>query len=147
MKVRIGSVLDTQTGVVYPSRVDCIKALGRDVAVPMLRDRRFKRLRIITMEDKKKAMYEQGEHACALAVIFLEATVRDIEIAARDGYTHDDFMDVVSSLQAMQEDLDGFISKIQEAGYYLDEQIELETLRHEFQLDIRADVKSMVQRL
>lgn len=147
MKVRIGSVLDTQTGVVYPSRVDCIKALGRDVAVPMLRDRRFKRLRIITMEDKKKAMYEQGEHACALAVIFLEATVRDIEIAAHDGYDHDDFMDVVSSLQAMQEDLDGFISKIQEAGYYLDEQIELETLRHEFQLDIRDDIKSMVQRL
>ena len=73
------------------------------------------------MEDKKKAMYEQGEHACALAVIFLEATVRDIEIAAHDGYDHDDFMDVVSSLQAMQEDLDGFISKIQEAGYYLDE--------------------------
>ena len=147
MKVRIGSVLDTQTGVVYPSRVDCIKALGRDVAVPMLRDRRFKRLRIITMEDKKKAMYEQGEHACALAVIFLEATVRDIEIAAHDGYTHDDFMDVVSSLRAIQEDLEGFILNIEEAGYDLDEQIEQETLRHEFQLDIREDIKSMVQRL
>jgi hypothetical protein len=139
--------LDTQTGVVYPSRVDCIKALGRDVAVPMLRDRRFKRLRVITMEDKKKAMCEQGERSCALAVIFLEATVRDIEIAAHGRYTHDDFMDVASSLRAIQEDLEGFILNIEEAGYYLDEQIELETLRNEFQLDIREDIKSMVQRL
>ena len=99
------------------------------------------------MEDKKKAMYEKGEHACALAVIFLEATVRDIEIAARDGYTHDDFIDVVSSLKALQQDLDGFISNIGEAGQYLGDQIDQETMRHEFQLDIRADIQSMVQRL
>ena len=143
----MGNVLDTQTGIVYSSRSACIEALGRDVAVPMLRDRRFKRLRIITMEDKKKAMYEKGEHACAMAVIFLEGTVRDIEIAARSGYTHDDFTDVVSSLKALQEDLDNFISNIGEAGQYLGDQIDQETMRHEFQLDIRADIQSMVQRL
>ena len=99
------------------------------------------------MDDKKKAMYEKGEHACALAVIFLEGTVRDIEIAARDGYTHDDFIDVVSSLKALQEDLDNFISDIREAGHYLGDQIELETMRHEFQIDRRDDINSMVQRL
>ena len=99
------------------------------------------------MDDKKKAMYEQGEHACALAVIFLEATVRDIEIAARDGYTHDDFIDVVSSLKALQQDLDGFISNIDETGQYLGDQIDQETMRHEFELDRRDDINSMVQRL
>ena len=147
LTVRVGNVLDTQTGIVYSSRSACIEALGRDVAVPMLRDRRFKRLRIITMEDKKKAMYEKGEHACAMAVIFLEGTVRDIEIAARSGYTHDDFTDVVSSLKALQEDLDNFIPHIREAGHYLGDQIELETMRHEFQIDRRDDIQSMVQRL
>ena len=99
------------------------------------------------MEDKKKAMYEKGEHACALAVIFLEATVRDIEIAARDGYSHDDFIDVVSSLTTLREDLDGFILNIGEAGHYLGDQIDQETMRHEFQLDRRDDINSMVQRL
>ena len=99
------------------------------------------------MDDKKKAMYEQGEHACALAVICLEATVRDIEIAAYDGYTHDNFIDVVSSLKTLQEDLDDFISNIHEAGHYLGDQIELETMRHEFQIDRAEDIKSMVQRL
>ena len=133
--------------MVYSSRSACIEALGRDVAVPMLRDRRFKRLRVITMTDKKKAMYEKGEHACALAVIFLEATVRDIEIAARSGYSHDDFIDVVSSLKALQQDLDGFISNVDEAGQYLGDQIDQETMRHEFQLDRRDDINSMVQRL
>ena len=68
------------------------------------------------MEDKKKAMYEKGEHACAMAVIFLEGTVRDIEIASRSGYSHDDFIDVVSSLKALQQVLDGFITNIDEAG-------------------------------
>ena len=147
LTVRIGNVLDTQTGIVYSSRSACIEALGRAVAVPMLRDKRFKRLRVITMDDKKKAMYEQGEHACAMAVIFLEGTVRDIEIAARSGYSHDDFIDVVSSLKALQQDLDGFISNIDEAGQYLGDQIERETLRHEFQIDRGDDIKSMVQRL
>ena len=147
LTVRVGNVLDTQTGIVYSSRSACIEALGRAVAVPMLRDRRFKRLRIITMDDKKKAMYEEGEHACALAVIFLEATVRDIEIAARGSYTHDDFIDVVSSLKALQQDLDGFISDIDEAGQYLGNQIDQETMRHEFELDRRDDINSMVQRL
>jgi len=99
------------------------------------------------MDDKKKAMYEQGEHACALAVIYLEATVRDIEIAAYDGYTHDNFIDVVNSLKTLQEDLDDFISNIHEAGHYLGDQIEMETMRHEFQIDRAEDIKSMVQRL
>ena len=99
------------------------------------------------MEDKKKAMYEKGEHACALAVIFLEATVRDIEIAARDGYTHDDFIDVVSSLTKLREDLDNFISNIGEAGHYLGDKIDQETMRHEFQIDRADDIRSMVQRL
>ena len=143
----MGNVLDTQTGIVYSSRSACIEALGRDVAVPMLRDRRFKRLRVITMDDKKKAMYEQGEHDCAMAVIFLEGTVRDIETAAKSGYSHDDFIDVVSSLKALQQDLDGFISNIAEAGHYLGDQIELETMRHEFQIDRREDIQSMVQLL
>jgi len=99
------------------------------------------------VEDKKKAMYEKGEHACALAVIFLEATVRDIEIAARDGYSHDDFIDVVSSLTTLREDLDGFILNIGEAGHYLGDKIDQETMRHEFHLDIREDVRAMVQLL
>ena len=99
------------------------------------------------MDDKKKAMYAQGEEACAKAVIFLEMTVRDIEIAARSGYTHDDFVDVVNSLKTLQEDLDDFISNIHEAGNYLGDQIELETMRHEFQIDRAKDIKSMVQRL
>ena len=143
----MGNVLDTQTGIVYSSRSACIEALGRDVAVPMLRDRRFKRLRVITMTDKKKAMYEKGEHACAMAVVFLEGTVRDIEIAARGGYTHDDFMDVVSSLTTLREDLDNFILNIGEAGHYLGDQIDQETMRHEFQIDRADDIRSMVQLL
>ena len=143
----MGNVLDTQTGIVYSSRSACIEALGRDVAVPMLRDRRFKRLRVITVEEKKKAIYEKGEHACAMAVVFLEGTVRDIEIAARDGYSHDDFIDVVSSLTTLREDLDNFISNIGEAGHYLGDQVEMETHRHEFQIDRGDDIKSMVQRL
>ena len=147
LTVRVGNVLDTQTGIVYSSRSACIEALGRDVAVPMLRDRRFKRLRVITMDDKKKAMYEKGEHACAMAVIFLEGTVRDIGEASNGGYTHDDFIDVVSNLKSLQEDLDNFISDIREAGHYLGDQIELETMRHEFQIDRREDIQSMVQRL
>jgi len=99
------------------------------------------------MDDKKKAMYEKGEHACALAVVFLEGTVRDIEIAARSGYSHDDFIDVVSSLTTLREDLDNFISDITEAGHYLGDQVEMEAMRHEFQLDKRDDIQSMVQRL
>lgn len=99
------------------------------------------------MDDKKKAVHEQGEHACALAVIYLEATVRDIEIAAYNGYSHDNFMDVVNSLKTLQADIDDFILNIQEAGHYLGDQIEMETMRHEFQIDRAKDIKSMVQRL
>ena len=147
LTVRVGNVLDTQTGIVYSSRSACIEALGRDVAVPMLRDRRFKRLRVITVEEKKKAMYKKGEHACAMAVVFLEGTVRDIEIAARGGYSHDDFIDVVSSLTTLREDLDNFISNIDEAGHYLGDKIDQETMRHEFQIDRADDIRSMVQLL
>ena len=99
------------------------------------------------MTDKKKAMYEKGEHACAMAVVFLEGTVRDIEIAARGGYTHDDFMDVVSSLTTLREDLDNFILNIGEAGHYLGAQVDMETMRHEFQIDRADDIRSMVQLL
>ena len=99
------------------------------------------------MDDKKKAMYEQGEHDCAMAVIFLEGTVRDIGAASNGGYTHDDLMDVVSSLTTLREDLDNFISNIGEAGHYLGDKIDQETMRHEFQIDRADDIRSMVQLL
>ena len=73
--------------------------------------------------------------------------MRDIEIAARDGYTHDDFIDVVSSLTTLREDLDNFILNISEVGHYLGDKIDQETMRHEFQIDRRDDIQSMVQRL
>ena len=69
------------------------------------------------MTDKKEAMYKQGEEACAKAVIFSEWTVKDIELAAYEGYTADGFSDVASSLRAHVEDLEILISAIDEAGH------------------------------
>ena len=143
----MGNVLDTQTGIVYSSRSACIEALGRDVAVPMLRDRRFKRLRVITMDDKKKAMYEQGEHACVMAALHLEGAIRDIGDISMDGYDSVKFDDAACALESLIEGLEPYILSIREAGHYLGDQIEMETMRHEFQIDRRNDIQSMVQRL
>ena len=144
----MGSVIDLDAGVAYGSRTECIEALGRDVAVPLLPSRKkYKRLRIVTMTDKKEAMYKQGEEACAKAGMFSEWTVKDIELAAYDGYTADGFSDVASSLRAHVEDLEILISTIDEAGHYLSNQEELETLQHEFKIDIARDMADMVSRL
>ena len=146
MKVRIGSVVDTHTGRVYPSRSECIKALGRD-AVPMLRDKRYKRLRIITVSDRKKAMFEQGEEAVVMATIYLEGALRDIGKAAQGGLDPDKLSDIAMWLKALGEDLDLTQLKIREAGDFLANELDQETFRNEFRIDIRKDIESMVQRL
>ena len=146
MKVRIGSVVDTHTGRVSPSRSECIKALGRD-AVPMLRDKRYKRLRIITVSDRKKAMFEQGEEAVVMATIYLEGALRDIGKASQGGLDHDKLSDIAMWLKALGEDLDLTQLKIREAGDFLANELDQETFRNEFRIDIRKDIESMVQRL
>jgi len=146
--VTVGSVVDLEAGVAYDSRTEAIEALGRDVVVPILHSRKKrKRLRIITMADKKQAMYKRGEEACAQAVLFTEWTVKDIELAARNGYSADEFTDVASSLRSLVEDLEELVSTIDEVGHYLGNQEELETLRHEFRIEISRDVSDMVSRL
>ena len=99
------------------------------------------------MVDKKQAMYKRGEEACAQAVLFTEWTVKDIELAARNGYSADEFTDVASSLRSLVEDLEELVSTIDEVGHYLGNQEELETLRHEFRIEIARDVSDMVSRL
>jgi len=146
VKVRIGSVVDTHTGRVYPSRSECIKALGRD-AVPMLRDKRYKRLRIITMQDRNQAMFAQGDSWVAMAAMQLEGVLRDIEKASEGGLDHNKFGDIAMWLKALVEDLDISELKIREAGDSLTHELDQETFRNEFRIDIRKDIESMVQRL
>ena len=99
------------------------------------------------MADRKKVMYKRCEEACARAVLFTEWTVKDVERAARDGYSADEFTDVASSLRSLVEDLEELISTIDEVGHYLSNQEELETLRHEFRIEIGHDMADMVSRL
>jgi len=146
--VNVGSVVDLEAGVAYGSRTEAIEALGRDVVVPILHSRKkHKRLRVITMADRKQVMYKRGEEACAKAVLFTEWTVKDVELAARGGYSADEFTDVASSLRSLVEDLEELISTIDEVGHYLSNQEELETLRHEFRIEIGHDMADMVSRL
>jgi len=147
--VQVGSVVDLEAGVAYGSRTEAIEALGRDVVVPILHSRKkHKRLRVITMADKKQAMYEQAEGACDLAIVGLQLTVKDIELAMTgEGYTSAGLSDVASSLRALMEDLEDFISDIDEGSRYLSNHEYLETMRHEFRIEIQRDVSDMVSRL
>jgi hypothetical protein len=99
------------------------------------------------MGDRKKAAYDLGEQSSAMAVAFLEGAVRDIEIAARAGYSHDDFTDVTSSLKELRGSLDNLISNISEAAHCLGGKEEKESYRHEFRINIQEHLKPLVLRL
>jgi len=146
--VRVGSVLDVTSGIVYPSRTDCIAALGRDVAVPLLHSRKKrKRLRVITVNDRLEALFAQGEAACTMAAMELECTLRDLGSHAQGGWTPQKFDDVRSLLRSHCEAIETQLDNVGEAGAVLGQHEELETLRHEFQIDIGRDISDMVHRL
>jgi len=148
LKVRIGNVVDTETGQVYPSRTDCIAKLGREVAVPLLHSRKkHRRLRIITVNDRLTALFAQGEAACTMAAMELEDTLLDLGNHAQGGWTPQKFDDVRSLLRTHCEAIENQIDNVGEAGAVLGQHEELETLRHEFQIDIGRDISNMVHRL
>ena len=148
LKVRVGNVVDTQTWVIYKSRTDCIAALGREVAVPLMHSRKKRRrLRIITVNDRLKALFAQGETACTMAAMELECTLRDLGSHAQGGWTPQKFDDVRSLLRTHCEAIENQLDNVGEAGAVLGQHEELETLRHEFQIDIGRDMADMVYRL
>ena len=144
--VKIGSVVDTQSGRVYPSRSDCIEALGKGV-IPLLRDKRYKRLRVITVQDRLNHLYEEGKQECIMASILLEGSVRAMGEVASGDYSQEDFESIVGILEALREDLVGIIGTIKEASGSLEAELIEETMRNEFRIDIGSDIKSMVYRL
>ena len=130
LKVRIGNVVDTQTWVIYKSRTDCIATLGREAPVPLLH-----------------SLFAQGEAACTMAAMELEATLRDLGSHAQGGWTPQKFDDVRSLLRSHCEAIENLLDNVGEAGAVLGQHEELETLRHEFQIDIGRDISDMVYRL
>ena len=146
--VRIGSVVDLDTGVVYGSRTQAIEALGRDVVVPILHSRKkHKRFKVITVEDKETAMYKQGEEYCARAVVELTWAIKAIERSATGGYTPEEFSDVGSTLDCLSEDLEDYRAKIEETGRYLEDEEYRKTMRDEFTYERVQQFTDMVHRL
>ena len=146
--VRIGSVVDLDTGVVYGSRTQAIEALGRDVVVPILHSRKkHKRFKVITVEDKETAMYKQGEEYCARAVVELTWAIKAIERSATGGYTPEEFSDVGSTLDCLIDDLEDYRAKIGETGRYLEDEEYRKTMRDEFTYERVQQFADMVHRL
>ncbi len=146
--VRIGSVVDLDTGVVYGSRTQAIEALGRDVVVPILHSRKkHKRFKVITVKDKAEAMYRQGEEYCARSVVELTWAIKGIERSATGGYSPEEFSDVRSTLDCLIEDLEDYRAKIGEAGRYLEDEEYRNTMRDEFTYERVQQFTDMVHRL
>jgi hypothetical protein len=92
-------------------------------------------------------MFAQGDSWVAMAAMQLEGVLRDIEKASEGGLDHNKFGDIAMWLKALVEDLDISELKIREAGDSLTHELDQETFRNEFRIDIRKDIESMVQRL
>ena len=147
-KVRIGSVLDLDTGVVYGSRTQAIKALGRDVVVPILHSRKkHKRFKVITVEDRAKSMYEQLEDNVARSVVEMTWAIKGMERAAKDGYSPSDAVDVRCTIECLMEDLEEYLGKIKEASRYLENKEYEDTDRREFKYERVQQFTDMVHRL
>ena len=147
-KVRIGSVLDLDTGVVYGSRTQAIEALGRDVVVPILHSRKkHKRFKVITVEDRAKSMYEQLEDNVARSVVEMTHAINGMERAAKDGYSPSDAVDVRCTIECLMEDLEEYLGKIGEASRYLENKEYEDTDRREFKYERVQQFTDMVHRL
>jgi len=147
-QVRIGNIIDLETGVVYGSRTECIEALGRELVVPILHSRKkTKRLRIVTVEDRIKALHRDGEEACTKAAVELDMTKRDLSQYAEEGWTPTTLDDAKNLLKTHVEAMDELIDALSDVARTLCTNEELETLRNEFRLDIHKDVSDMVSRL
>ena len=147
-KVKIGSVVDLDTGVVYGSRTQAIEALGRDVVVPILHSRKkHKRFKVITVEDRAKAMYEQLEGNVARSVVEMTWAIKGMERAAKDGYSPSDAVDVRCTIECLMEDLEEYLGKIKEASRYLENKEYEDTDRREFKYERVQQFTDMVHRL
>lgn len=147
-KVKIGSVLDLDTGVVYGSRTQAIEALGRDVVVPILHSRKkHKRFKVITVEDRAKSMYEQLEDNIARSVVEMTWAIKGMERAAKDGYSPSDAVDVRCTIECLMEDLEEYLGKIKEASRYLENKEYEDTDRREFKYERVQQFTDMVHRL
>ena len=147
-KVRIGSVVDLDTGVVYGSRTQAIEALGRDVVVPILHSRKkHKRFKVITVEDRAKSMYEQLEYNIARTVVEMTWAIKGMERAAKDGYSPSDAVDVRCTIECLMEDLEEYLGKIREASRYLENKEYEDTDRREFKYERVQQFTDMVHRL
>jgi len=146
--VRIGSIIDLETGVVYDSRTECIEALGREVVVPILHSRKkTKRLRVITVEDRIRALHRAGETTCTKAAVELDLTQRDLAEYAVEGWNPTTLDDAKSLLKTHVEVMEELIDTLSDVARKLCTAEELETLRNEFRIDIYKDVSDMVSRL
>ena len=147
-KVKIGSVVDLDTGVVYGSRTQAIEALGRDVVVPILHSRKkHKRFKVITVEDRAKSMYEQLEDNIARSVVEMTWAIKGMERAAKDGYSPSDAVDVRCTIECLMEDLEEYLGKIKEASRYLENKEYEDTDRREFKYERVQQFTDMVHRL
>ena len=146
--VAIGSIIDLETGVVYGSRTECIETLGRELVVPIFHSRnKTKRLRIVTVEDRIKALHRDGEEACTKAAVELDMTKRDLAQYAEEGWNPTTLDDAKNLLKTHVEAMDELIDSLSDVARTLCTNEELETLRSEFRLDIYKDVSDMVSRL
>tara|TARA_R100000963_G_scaffold14071_1_gene10077 strand:+ start:707 stop:1162 length:456 start_codon:yes stop_codon:yes gene_type:complete len=146
--VRIGSVVDLEAGVVYGSRTQAIEALGRDVVVPILHSRKkHKRFKVITVEDRAKAMYEQLEDNIARSVVEMTWAIKGMERAAKGGYSPSDAVDVRCTIECLMEDLGEYLEKIREASRYLENKEYEDTDRREFKYERVQQFTDMVHRL
>jgi len=147
----VGSIIDLDTGIVYGSRTECIEALGREVAVPIFHSRKkHKRLRIITMADRMKAMYERGAAGCSEAGIEINLTLNDLSGYAIGGWTAEKFDDVKNLIDHHCEMMSEIADKIGEAGRALGRQETLEEFQNDFSIEqsyITGERPVMVHRL
>ena len=147
-QVRIGSIVDLETGVVYSSRTECIEALGWELVVPILHSsNKTKRLRIVTVEDRIKALHRDGEETCVKAAVELDMTKRDLAQYAEEGWNPTTLDDAKNLLKTHVEAMDELIDALSDVARTLCTNEQLETLRSEFRLDIYKDVSDMVSRL
>ena len=149
--VHVGSIIDLDTGIVYGSRTECIEALGREVAVPIFHSRKkYKRLRIITMNDRMKAVYERGVAGCSEAGIEINLTLNDLSGYAIGGWTAEKFSDVKNLIDHHCELMAEIADKIEAAGRALDRQETLEEFQNDFSIErsyITGERPVMVHRL
>ena len=116
--------------------------------MPILHSRKkTKRLRIVTVEDRIKALHRDGEEACTKAAVELDMTKRDLAQYAEEGWNPTTLDDAKNLLKTHVEAMDELIDSLSDVARTLCTNEELETLRSEFRLDIYKDVSDMVSRL